>query len=80
VKAAITLDDGIMRLKGDVIVATAYAKFFDQGVKACDQKKTMLRMIGDLWLGEYYSDVQIKKGEGEERLRDRMKTRKTGRK
>jgi hypothetical protein len=69
-----------MGLKADVIEATAYAKFFNSATSACDQKKTMLRMIGDLWLGEYYSDVQIKKGEGEERLRERMKTRKTGRK
>ena len=80
VKSVIAKDPGIMGLKADVIEATAYAKFFNSATSACDQKKTMLRMLGDLWISEYYSDVQIKKGEGEERLRERMKTRKTGRK
>lgn len=80
VKAAIAADEVIMKLKADVVRATAYAKFFYSAVGACDQKKTMLRMLGDLWLGEFYSNVEIRKGESEENLREKMKARKTGRK
>jgi hypothetical protein len=80
VKAVIAKDDGIMKLKAGVIEATAYAKFFDRAVSACDQKKMMLRELGDLWLGEYYSDVQIKKGEAEDGMREKMRGRRTGRK
>lgn len=78
VKAVIAGDEGIMKLKADLINATAYYKFFSSAVAACDQKKTMLRMLGDLFLGEYYSNVEIKKGEGEESMRERIKARKTG--
>lgn len=75
VKAVIQNDKRVMKLKTDVIEITAYASLFKGAVNACDQKKTMLRMLGDLWLGEYYSNVEIKKGEGDERLRERMKGR-----
>lgn len=75
VKAVIMGDEAVMKLKSDLIEATTYAKFMNSAVAACDQKKTMLRMLGDLWLGEYYSNVEIRKGEVEDRLREKMKGR-----
>lgn len=78
VKAVIASDKIVMKLKTDVIEATTYAKFFNSAVSACDQKKTMLRELGDLWLGEYYSNVEIKKGEVDDNLRVKMRERKGG--
>lgn len=80
VKALITSDGEIMKLRADLIRAISYSKFFNSAVEACDQKKYMLRELGNLWLGEYYSNVEIRKGEAEDDLRERMGSRKTGRK
>lgn len=41
-----------------------------------EQKKIMLRVCGDLWLGEYYSETEVRKSEVG-KFRKRMSTRKS---
>lgn len=59
----------------DYLKAYTYDKILSIAEKTFDGRKTMLRLEGDLWLGEYYSTTTIKE-EQVEKFREKLNDNK----
>ena len=60
IKAVILDIEEVQEAYDDYMKAYAYDKVMAVAEKTMEGRKTMLRLEGDLWLGEYYSKVEIK--------------------
>jgi len=70
IKSKVILDTRVAESYHNFIEGKEYAKLLNGVVNAFDQRKTMLRLEGDLWLGEYYSNADIR-GSEEDVIRER---------
>lgn len=75
VKAIIRRSPKVKRSYKEFVAAKAYNRFFENVMKSFDQRKTMIRMMGDLVLGEYKADVEIRDNHTDD-MRKRMASRR----
>lgn len=75
VRSVINTHKRIKALKREQLLARHYEKLTEHNLTAMEHRKTMIRMLGDLWLGEYKPEVQIR-DEREDGFRERMVGRK----
>jgi len=66
IKAAIISNREVKKAHSDFLDAYAYDKILAVAEKSCEGRKSMLRLTGDLWLGEYFSTVTVKEKQAEE--------------
>lgn len=60
IKSKVALDNRVCDIGILFMEMKEYAKVMNKAIDGFDQRKTMLRLEGDLWLGEYYSSADIR--------------------
>lgn len=73
IDALVTLDKEVKEKRKELLRWRKADKFFEAGKDAMDQRRTMLKTLSELWLGEYYSEIQQSDRGYEERFRRRRK-------
>jgi len=72
IKAVVSESEMVKKAYSEFLDAYAYDKVLAVAEKAMEGRKTMLRLEGDLWLGEYYSTTNIRE-EQVDRFREKSK-------
>lgn len=60
IKSAISKEPDIKEIREDLAKAKRILSKLNGRKEALDQRKQMVRLLGDLWLGEYYSDIEVR--------------------
>jgi len=60
---AVANDPKVIEAANAFIEARKQSSIADAAKNAFEQRKIMLRVLGDLWLGEYYSATEVKKAD-----------------
>ena len=79
IKAVVMGINKVMKANRDFMRAYTYDKILSIAEKTFEGRKTMLRLEGDLWLGEYYSTTTIR-DEQVDRFREKISDSKNRRK
>jgi len=72
VKSALTLSSKVSKWRNKLSEAETLYKFMDGAVKAVEHRRTMIRMLGDLYLDDRNAGLVIKEST-HSRFRDKMK-------
>lgn len=77
IKARMVLEESHQRLQDAVFDARMVSAFCDSAKQAFEQRRSMLKYLCELWLGEYYSELQVNDNEYmEEKFRERQQGNK----
>jgi hypothetical protein len=59
IQSVIALDKSVIEAKNNLFEAKKMHSFLKTAVKSMDQRKQMIKEEGELWRGEYYSDIKV---------------------
>ena len=60
IKAVVLVNVEVKAAQKKALVARELADVMTAIVSSFEQRRTMIKMMGDLWIAEYYSDTEIK--------------------